>query len=523
MSKNNQYLSDINLKCYILFWSIIPPLHLIIIISHILIWYLYLIYYGKNSSLNYLYIISSKISSKYPRFIYFIPMIILLILFFIFMIITYSINVSSNKSAKLFVCFIVIFECVFGILISLKLISISLTMVQNEFLLTKHEEITMKILFFCSISCLIVFTTIFILGIAIYDQGNYFQYQSYLPDIMRIFQLLFELIFIILCTIIFIYIPPSPELHKMHRSSFHLSSFHLSSSNNNYNNQDDNYGIDNAQNILKKNTKVYIYNELHDIWSLGTVNKMVINNNNNNNNNNRYCFVTMDDDEKDNVVIDLNTKEAKDIKLAIFGINPKFLNNDRDEKYNLNSIPLILINLRDLLFKFNGHYKEGIFRKEAMKLKYNIFKFAVEQNRINSFNYDEFDVNNISNLIKEFYRSMPNNLKCLQNLSFSGNKNINNDILTIDDMKLFLNNKNKKYKINNKNSKILLIWIWSLMADLSQYSKENKMTINALAVIISPNLYFTNDPIQMINLQTNIIKFCQLGINYCLQKRILQQ
>ena len=130
----------------------------------------------------------------------------------IYMIIIYSLNINSNNLSLKFLCIIIILECIFGIIMSIKLILISINFMQTEYLITSHDKFTMKTLFLCSISSLSVFISIFLISINIYNKNNYnILYKSYLCDITRIIQLLFEIIFIFLSIILFFYICPSQK------------------------------------------------------------------------------------------------------------------------------------------------------------------------------------------------------------------------------------------------------------------------------------------------------------------------
>merc|ERR1712228_40812 len=324
-------------------------------------------------------------------------------------------------------------------------------------------------------------------SIGIFDADNN-QFQSYLADILRVFQLLFEILYTVICTCLFLYIAPHPMMHKMHREStqFHPSIDYMEDSN------EQKYGIANVGNVLLPQTKVYIKDEDNE-WMLGSVNKLTLNQ--------TLVYVTKYNDEFDVVVIDLSGSEAANIKLALFGINAMYLPKDDDYKYDLNEIPMLLIALRNKLFDCGGYCAEQIFANKAQnKSEYDLFKFAIEQNRMQSFEYDGFDVHILSNLILDFFDSLP--IKALQGLHFDDDKN-----KTINDMEMSL----------DEQSKVLIIWLWNLCADIFECSNENKMTIRTLAVVIAPILYFYES--NQHEIEQRVVAFCELGIEYILHQR----
>eukprot|EP00484_Ammonia_sp_Unknown_P024249 CAMPEP_0197051320 /NCGR_PEP_ID=MMETSP1384-20130603/26015_1 /TAXON_ID=29189 /ORGANISM="Ammonia sp." /LENGTH=431 /DNA_ID=CAMNT_0042483869 /DNA_START=1 /DNA_END=1296 /DNA_ORIENTATION=- len=424
-------------------------------------------------------------------------------------------------------------------------------MVQNQYLLPRHEEITMRLLFFTAIALLVVYTCMFVMAIAIYDEDEDQQYQSYLPDNLRVFQLLFEITFMVLAAVLFVYIPPNPELYEAHRSSFHLHQKLNTHDGNlmmgalaggvkfdhdddeNSNDDDEQRVIHDAQSVLKKDTKVYVQVDDGGDWVLGTVRNMSADE--------TICFVSPDD-HKDvakyatdqhskHIVINLSVaKEAKNLKLAMFGVDPAVLPSQTDRKYDLEFIPLVLLNLRSLLFKLGGQYKPGIFEREPTNLyQYDAFKLAVEQNRMDTFNYNDdqvFDVHNVACLMKAFYRFIPTHLKCLQHLHFSDDR-ILLQFQTIEDMKRLLEHEHPKYQLNaqqnNKQAISLLVWFWDLCSDIYQFAAKNEMSIESLAQhVVAPNVYDIHpqiEPPRKHRILQNVAAFCKLGIEYALNRR----
>ncbi len=203
----------------------------------------------------------------------------------------------------------------------------------------------MQILIFLSICLSIMFLSIFIMMLSILN--NY----SKSAHIMRIFECIFEIIFIILSAKVFIYIAPNPELHKMHRSSFHRHHHHGDAhEDDNKENYGDCGGIYDAHNVLNTNTFVYVDNNLGQITKLSE----------------NECFIKIEESEE---IIEMDMA-SNNIRLAIFGIDPSCIEMvEYDNKYSLHTIPTILIKIRNKLFQLNGHLVGGIFRKEANQKK----------------------------------------------------------------------------------------------------------------------------------------------------------
>ena len=353
--------------------------------------------------------------------------------------------------------------------------SISLNFVQTEYVLTRHDNLSMKLLFFCAFAVFIVFVSSLVMAIGIYDEERD-QYQSYLADIVRVFALIFEIFYIVLSTNLFLFIAPDPAMHKDHRESFHPNTEEEREEAGG-----DTSGIVDAQDVLTPQTMVYI-KDGNPEWKLASVDKFAPSD--------KLVYVTKCNGGGDVVVIDLNGTGVKDIKLALFGIDPMHLPRGEDLRYNLNGIPIVLMALRDKLFALNGHLQRGILKKKPKKSGVNSYKLAVEQNRMNSFEYDGFDVHICGALIIEFYRVMP--VKVLHGLG-----NINDQIKTVKDMELLLDDR------HDEQSKTLTLWLWNLCAEIVQSSSENKMSIEALATVISPILCAESN---------NVSKFCELGI-----------
>eukprot|EP00485_Elphidium_margaritaceum_P010039 CAMPEP_0202690428 /NCGR_PEP_ID=MMETSP1385-20130828/5415_1 /ASSEMBLY_ACC=CAM_ASM_000861 /TAXON_ID=933848 /ORGANISM="Elphidium margaritaceum" /LENGTH=407 /DNA_ID=CAMNT_0049345691 /DNA_START=1139 /DNA_END=2362 /DNA_ORIENTATION=- len=405
----------------------------------------------------------------------------------------------------------------------------------------------MKYTCFAALALVVVYILYFVGALAIYDvDGDSVHFQSYLADTLRIFQLLCELVLIVICAHLFEYIPPNPELHVMHRSKFqslrasqkqashvkHVQSnsqhdrelIHSALQQQNtvaYTHRPSEDGqqqaggvIDDARNVLLPDTKVYVCRNDH--WVLATVQQF----------DESVCVVTLDEEQSEQkherVQIDVTQlSQAQHLKLAIFGINPSWLPAHEDHKYSLKEIPVLLTTLRDLLFRRNGHCQVGILKQKPRPSQYQAFKFAVEQNR--AVDSDEFDVHNITQFIKDFYQAIPTEYNCLQTLDFASN-DFSHHVHSVQHLKAVLNNKHDKYRLKpNKASKMIMVWLWYLCADILQCSQKNRMSEESLSAAIAPCLYssISNSRDRNSTLSkthSNIQSFCALGIKYAVLK-----
>merc|ERR1712129_249947 len=144
-----------------------------------------------------------------------------------------------------------------------------------------------------------------------------------------------------------------------------------------------------VQNVLRSQTMVHVRHK--NEWILASVHKLAANG--------TLVYVTTCDSET-TMIIDLDSREAKDIKLALFGMDISHLRTAKDEKYGLDNIPIVLISLRDKLFELNGHLCKGILETNAaMKSELDLYRFAVEQIRMDIFEYQDFDIHILGDLI----------------------------------------------------------------------------------------------------------------------------
>jgi hypothetical protein len=149
-----------------------------------------------------------------------------------------------------------------------------------------------------------------------------------------------------------------------------------------------------------------------------------------------------------------------------------------DEELLHSKVPQILIDLENKLFELEGQCLDGIFRKQPMKQEYECFKLAVLQNRLSTFNFEQFDVHIIATFIKEFYRSLPS--LCLQEFDVAVFESAGNESLR---------RLKKRLKSLSQPSQCLMHWLLELLLKISKFEKYNKMSKRNLAIVMTPNLY----------------------------------
>jgi len=192
-----------------------------------------------------------------------------------------------------------------------------------------------------------------------------------------------------------------------------------------------------------------------------------------------------------------------------FGINPKTLARvevidptKKGNQYYDVKIPLILTQLKSRLFDLKGLHEKGIFRlapdaNECKELK----------NMINSgkdWVDKQVDVNVIANLLKVWFRDLPVPLlNCVPGQVIEMNQSVD---------------KVAKSTANFEEPfRTLLLWLWDFCVEIAANSKENKMGIQNLGIVIGPNLFNTNsfdNPMKAMDFSGKVVTYFQRGIEW---------
>eukprot|EP00455_Lapot_gusevi_P029540 TRINITY_DN3163_c0_g1_i3.p1 TRINITY_DN3163_c0_g1~~TRINITY_DN3163_c0_g1_i3.p1 ORF type:complete len:388 (-),score=144.14 TRINITY_DN3163_c0_g1_i3:193-1356(-) len=154
-----------------------------------------------------------------------------------------------------------------------------------------------------------------------------------------------------------------------------------------------------------------------------------------------------------------------------FGLPPNKLETRKLDAYNAR-IPIILITMRDYLFTNRGDEQVGIFRLAPDAEECNFVKEQLNKGSFRGCN----DINCISNLIKVWFRDLPQQLLQPVDSNLIQQCAEEEDALRIMD------------SLPEPNKSIYL-WLLDLCVDIAAKQNINKMTPQNLAIVIAPNLF----------------------------------
>ena len=199
----------------------------------------------------------------------------------------------------------------------------------------------------------------------------------------------------------------------------------------------------------------------------------------------------------DNAVIDDEKKEnIKDSDVGkkvngLFGCGLNDLECSKVRGYE-SEIPNILITLKNALFKYEGHFIEGIFQTKPKKSKLKVIKDMIDNGMMDDIDFEDVDLLIIATLIKVWYRELPS-------MIFEDLKDaIIENAETVSDIESILDEMNEP-KLS------LLYWFLDLCLEITKYADINRMTVHNMAVVIAPCLYKTAK-------SSSLVKFVRLCI-----------
>eukprot|EP00485_Elphidium_margaritaceum_P006612 CAMPEP_0202691444 /NCGR_PEP_ID=MMETSP1385-20130828/6157_1 /ASSEMBLY_ACC=CAM_ASM_000861 /TAXON_ID=933848 /ORGANISM="Elphidium margaritaceum" /LENGTH=494 /DNA_ID=CAMNT_0049346851 /DNA_START=155 /DNA_END=1639 /DNA_ORIENTATION=+ len=185
-----------------------------------------------------------------------------------------------------------------------------------------------------------------------------------------------------------------------------------------------------------------------------------------------------------------------------FGVNPKQLPGVQVHGYGAK-IPKVLEDLRKGLFGAQGYEQVGIFRlapnasdNKAMKVRINKGDFESIEEKV--------DVNVYANLIKEWFRDLPDPLlNC-----------INPDL--IEHVQNATHAQNVVQQFPEPNQSIFL-WLCDMCVDIARYEKTNKMSTQNMAIVVGPNLFNTEkfeNPMKAMTYSGKVVEFVKYAIDW---------
>ena len=145
-----------------------------------------------------------------------------------------------------------------------------------------------------------------------------------------------------------------------------------------------------------------------------------------------------------------------------------------------NRIPAILVFLKQSLIRMDGYRTEGLFRISSNQNDWNSMK-----DKINRFGGAEalkhcFNPHIPAALIKHFFHELkPNLLNCIPQSQVE-------ELSSYESLDLFAKKKDELIPEPNQST---LLWLLDLLIEVSEHKSSNKMSLNSLAAVFSPNLY----------------------------------
>jgi len=184
---------------------------------------------------------------------------------------------------------------------------------------------------------------------------------------------------------------------------------------------------------------------------------------------------------------------------GVFGVDPAGLEMEMDAGYQ---VPAILASMKRSFIEYGGLKQEGIFRLAGEQTEIKRIKEIMNKKEFVSSN----DVNSVASLIKIWFRELPTPiLNCVPPETIFHSNDIAGCVKAFEDLPIL--------------QKTLLSWLMDLLINVAQYSKENKMTSQNLAIVVAPNLYdvSTTNPMEGLVLSQKCVQFLHNVLNYKIQ------
>mmetsp|Transcript_75671 Transcript_75671/g.67881 ORF Transcript_75671/g.67881 Transcript_75671/m.67881 type:complete len:341 (-) Transcript_75671:103-1125(-) len=151
----------------------------------------------------------------------------------------------------------------------------------------------------------------------------------------------------------------------------------------------------------------------------------------------------------------------------------------------LHGIPTGLEGLKRRLIEQDGLNFEGIFRLRGKEINLQTAKEQLNSNK--SVSLIEVTPIEIAQLIKAFYRSLPCDEPGYLPQSLL-------DAQSEDDIK-------QHFNLLSEPRKSLLLWTFDLWIKIEEYKPKNKMTLQSMAIVFSPNMVRSTNPNPMVFLE----------------------
>lgn len=190
-----------------------------------------------------------------------------------------------------------------------------------------------------------------------------------------------------------------------------------------------------------------------------------------------------------------------------FGVKPKDLPRIAVDGYK-SKLPLILVQMKTRFLHLKGPQTKGIFRLAPDAQECAEMKAAMQSGSKDWLNKN-CDVNVIANLIKIWFRELPKPI-------------LNTVKPAVIELSQTEEKVEKALEQFDELNASLLCWLWDFCAELAEHSETNKMNIQNLGIVISPNLFNTNNienPMKAMEFSRKVTTFFQKGILMRMQKK----
>jgi len=193
-------------------------------------------------------------------------------------------------------------------------------------------------------------------------------------------------------------------------------------------------------------------------------------------------------------------KEWSEVLNQQFGITPKLLPSIQLQEYNAK-IPRVLIQLKETLSSHDGFHQVGIFRLAPNAMDNNLMKATINRGKFDQ-NEQNIDCNVYANLIKVWFRDLPDPLLNCIRPELIENANTQDDVVKII----------QQFPEPNQS---IFLWLCDLCVDVSVHDQENKMGPQNLAIVIGPNLFNTEtfeNPMKAMTYSAKVVEFFKKSI-----------
>jgi len=165
-------------------------------------------------------------------------------------------------------------------------------------------------------------------------------------------------------------------------------------------------------------------------------------------------------------------------------------------------IPFLLTKLKDKLFELGGLKEKGIFRLAPDAGECSEIKKMINMGE--AWEKATQDVNVIANLIKVWFRDLPNPLlNCIESKHIEQNQTVEKVANSI--------------QYFDEPFRSLLLWLWDFCVEVAKFSDQNKMGIQNLGIVIGPNLFDTSNfdnPMKAMDFSGKVVTYFQKGIEW---------